>query len=445
MSEKITTKEFASLTGISIPTLNRWAKQGKFAPAYPSEGQGKSAYYTADQMEPAKALHAKKAKPQTFSVFEESDLVNQPADNAVDLDISKNSCQCSIEGTAADVEKNSEATLGQPAPDIEKHATDASENNAVKENSEGDGVEVVAPLILTPPPVAPPSLLPAKKIFSFTEIFDVGKADAPVYTPDPHLTLDERAVVIREVGKVEALAAIIRGQELIAAKAQVGHGNWEKWLAAEFGWSDRAAQNYMQIARRFGNSKSAFLQFAKKSTLDAMLALPEGEEENFVEAQASEGRPVESQSARQIKRSVSEYKAKLQNVDAPALSCIDEKPIDAKFKLDAIKNFRIWQGFVEKFGETVEENQLNTLINLFGEYCMELGKPLTYEKNLIHIAERILACVKEICKQTADLASMIRIEAEKFDENTRADSFSEANIAPRQEKNNKGENASIAE
>jgi hypothetical protein len=38
------------------------------------------------------------------------------------------------------------------------------------------------------------------------------------------------------------------GDDLRAAKAAVGHGNWLHWLAAETGLSERSAERYMQLS-----------------------------------------------------------------------------------------------------------------------------------------------------------------------------------------------------
>lgn len=42
------------------------------------------------------------------------------------------------------------------------------------------------------------------------------------------------------------------GQDLKAAKTHLRHGQFGRWLRAEFGWSERTAQRYMQAARVFG-------------------------------------------------------------------------------------------------------------------------------------------------------------------------------------------------
>jgi hypothetical protein len=41
------------------------------------------------------------------------------------------------------------------------------------------------------------------------------------------------------------------GRELIAAKAEIGHGGWLDWIDAEFGWGHHTASNYMNVASKF--------------------------------------------------------------------------------------------------------------------------------------------------------------------------------------------------
>src|SRR4051812_1213845 len=42
------------------------------------------------------------------------------------------------------------------------------------------------------------------------------------------------------------------GRELLAVKEALPHGQFGRWLRAEFGWSERMAQNFMGVAERFG-------------------------------------------------------------------------------------------------------------------------------------------------------------------------------------------------
>lgn len=122
------------------------------------------------------------------------------------------------------------------------------------------------------------------------------------------VTLDDRANKIRQLSFNVAHDIIEIGLELIAAKQEVGHGGWSDWLKKEFAWSQRTANNFMRVAERFGKLENV-CQF-KPSTLQTMLALPEGSEEEFIEEQAAGGKPIQNQSARQLDQSIKEFKAK---------------------------------------------------------------------------------------------------------------------------------------
>jgi len=67
----------------------------------------------------------------------------------------------------------------------------------------------------------------------------------------PAVPLPQRAQRIRDLVSVARGCIIEVGHELIAAKAELVHGEWLPWLDQEFGWSEAAAQRYMQVARAF--------------------------------------------------------------------------------------------------------------------------------------------------------------------------------------------------
>ena len=122
---------------------------------------------------------------------------------------------------------------------------------------------------------------------------------SPVVTTVAHVVA-EPALVVEEISlgqradRIRQLQADIQrgiieiGHELIAAKKH------------------RTARNFMAIAERFGNRKS--ISVFSPTTLIKMLALPEGDEEKFIDAQAAAGKPVEKQSAREVQRNVSQWK-----------------------------------------------------------------------------------------------------------------------------------------
>ena len=69
------------------------------------------------------------------------------------------------------------------------------------------------------------------------------------------------------------------GRVLCEAKLLVPRGQFEKWVKENFQMSERTAQQYMAVWKRFGG-KAGF-ETVKFSSLSKMLALPEGKEEDF--------------------------------------------------------------------------------------------------------------------------------------------------------------------
>ena len=288
--------------------------------------------------------------------------------------------------------------------------------------------------------------------------------------------MDERANRIRALQADVQRGIIEIGNELLAAKKEVGHGNWSAWLENEFSWSDRTARRFMAVAERFGKMDNV-VRF-QPSTLQAMLLLPVGTEEEFIDAQAAAGKPIETQSARDVQKHVKEFKAaratakktaeeptpdlsnrgetfslfgrKTDEVTevtdddrpvvsepvtqvtqvtqnsakqeetaaddtAPTTKTVDE-PVTNEFKLAAIKTFETWLNYIEVIGSTISETQLNSLLKLCGEYWHELEKQFTYEKKLARIAEHILKSVKEICAQNSELAVKIKLSCAELEQ-----------------------------
>lgn len=121
------------------------------------------------------------------------------------------------------------------------------------------------------------------------------------------LSLADRVNCIRKLTGDTARNLIEIGRHLAAAKNEVGHGNWANWLDENFQWTERTAQNLMAVAERFGDMDIANF---KPSHLQALLALPSGDEQKFIAEQAAAGQPVETQSARQLRAAVKQYKRK---------------------------------------------------------------------------------------------------------------------------------------
>src|SRR5579875_1048550 len=64
---------------------------------------------------------------------------------------------------------------------------------------------------------------------------------------------------IRERIKKTVEDIIEVGNDLLAVKETLPHGQFLPWLKAEFGWSERSAQNFMSVAEQFKSAKIADL------------------------------------------------------------------------------------------------------------------------------------------------------------------------------------------
>ena len=64
---------------------------------------------------------------------------------------------------------------------------------------------------------------------------------------------------IRERVKKTVEDIIEVGNDLLAVKEALPHGQFLPWLRAEFGWSERSAQNFMSVAEQFKSAKIADL------------------------------------------------------------------------------------------------------------------------------------------------------------------------------------------
>lgn len=73
----------------------------------------------------------------------------------------------------------------------------------------------------------------------------------------------------------KALEDIIEvGNDLLTVKAALPHGQFGFWLRAEFGWSERMAQNFMRVAERFGSKTEIIADLAIQPTAAYLLAAP---------------------------------------------------------------------------------------------------------------------------------------------------------------------------
>lgn len=66
---------------------------------------------------------------------------------------------------------------------------------------------------------------------------------------DSRAFVQQQTVEIRRLGQRVIQDVYDIGQKLILVKEKMGHGSFTNWLAGEFGWSERTAQRFMNVAQ----------------------------------------------------------------------------------------------------------------------------------------------------------------------------------------------------
>jgi Protein of unknown function (DUF3102) len=82
------------------------------------------------------------------------------------------------------------------------------------------------------------------------------------------------AVRVREKVKKTLEDIIEIGNDLLAVKEALPHGQFVPWLKAEFGWGERMAQNFMGVAERFGAKSEIIADLNIQPTAAYLLAGP---------------------------------------------------------------------------------------------------------------------------------------------------------------------------
>ncbi len=92
------------------------------------------------------------------------------------------------------------------------------------------------------------------------------------------------------------------GSELLAVKEALPHGRFGPWLRAEFGWTDRTAQNFMAVAQAFGPKTEMISDLTIQPTAAYLLAAPSAPGEALQQAieRAEAGEEITSAVAKKI-------------------------------------------------------------------------------------------------------------------------------------------------
>lgn len=129
---------------------------------------------------------------------------------------------------------------------------------------------------------------------------------APVETERGIETITEEIIFYKNVG---GQAVIEIGRRLTEAKVQLKHGEWLPWLREKVEFSETSAQNFMRIAREYGNTHLVGDLGASKALV--LLALPASERENFASEKHlvnGEEKSVSEMSKRELEEAIRQRK-----------------------------------------------------------------------------------------------------------------------------------------
>ena len=168
---------------------------------------------------------------------------------------------------------------------------------------------------------------------------------------------------IRERVKKTVEDIIDVGNDLLAVKEALPHGQFGPWLKAEFGWSERSAQNFMSVAERFKSAKFADLPIQPSAAyLLAAPAVPDEARQVAVE-KAEAGEEITFATAREI---VAEAKKKRRPRRQKAV------PAD-KLGLRLVKS-------LERYKERWNPKEMSELARQLREFADALEKPASGSK-----------------------------------------------------------------
>lgn len=112
---------------------------------------------------------------------------------------------------------------------------------------------------------------------------------------------------ILEAKRAGGEAILTIGKGLIEAKALLSHGEWLRWLEERVEFSERAAQRFMLLARKYSNPTTLSDLGASKALI--LLAIPDDVRDEFIEAPhvvGGEEKMVGDMSVRELRAALKE-------------------------------------------------------------------------------------------------------------------------------------------
>ena len=157
---------------------------------------------------------------------------------------------------------------------------------------------------------------------------DLGRIIAQTMAPPAEVrTIETITGDILEAKRQGGEAILTIGRCLIEAKEMLSHGEWLPWLSDQVEFSERTAQKFMRLAREWSNPSTLADLGASKALM--LLALPEGERDQFVEYHN-----VIDMSARQLEQAIRDRDEARQAAEAAKADAAAAEQARAKMEED---------------------------------------------------------------------------------------------------------------
>lgn len=151
------------------------------------------------------------------------------------------------------------------------------------------------------------------------------------------LFVETRTTEIKALVKRSAQDIIEIGQKLTEVKARLGHGNFGRWLEAEFAWTQQTAQRFMHVGERFKFNNLLDLNFAPSALY--LLSAPSTPDEALEEAleRAENGERITHSAAKEI---IAEHKIELSSDLKVADWQLRNQWFDSELKQTSLGSYR---------------------------------------------------------------------------------------------------------
>lgn len=216
----------------------------------------------------------------------------------------------------------------------------------------------------------------------------------------------------------EAILTIGRG--LIEAKALLSHGEWLPWLEERVEFSEKAAQRFMLLARKYSNPTTLSDLGASKALI--LLAIPDEVRDEFIEAPHvvdGEEKTVTDMSVRELKTAIKERDEALR---AAAQAQAEQKAAeDAREKM--AEDMRLANERIAGLNAEVEERSAEA--REAQDAAVRLEKELEELRSRpVEVAVQADPAAVEAARREAETAMQAKLDAAKAAK-TAAESFRE--------------------